>query len=1815
MKVVRGKLKSAEPAVFDGYRVDASFQVQLDATGEWLSGLKPNGDGDRDGVHDDASAEHAAVGRTRASKLLDPSKPTTRRIALSAEVAADGTFELELPFAKHKARAEFRAFSPTGYLVGRATLPAGAKAVEIDVALPPTLQLATAQATSASPPTFRGVLVSANGAPVAGLPLLILAREAGEGGDVPVGSTRTDASGWFRVPYPQGSWSSATVRVATTPPAIADVPLVDGAFPERATISVDLPDGALVEPAVEADAECSCEIEVPRLPDLQDLISSPEKFSIDLDAGQCVSFNVPNRTLEEFSFYALVRTSEPATHHFAPPPHRKAITPARATGSFTLALPLLGLGLPPGRQELTAQSPVDWDVYPTLHEAVTVATGHLLHYKQVWQADGYSLGDLVYSLPLAPCQKKRIAVVEWGRQTTGARAESTEAEERLEAMLGRDRDVTEIVSSALQESARGRSSTSTWGVGAGGGAAGSGNSGGWSLGAVIGISGGGGGAESSAWNEASRQLAASTLQQLRDRTQQAASLVRSQRSSVIQTVQEGESVRATTEVVANHNHCHAVTLQYFQVLRHLVVRQQLAEVRDCLFVPLLMSKFDIDKVRRWRDPLHAALLNRSHEAGFDALDRVATEWEDSNLPAQEYADEPMDHVDGELRLTIRIARPRDPNAREAEDPGAYLRVAWAFLGPLGVIFSAPQAHSQIQAAQDRDRYFREEFAPQIARAFVSKLRFKYVLDAGEQDVDLEATLVSDYVEGAPLYVRLRPRSGRPPLPRKDVRAINVYTNLQLPEHSQVVIRSAFMRYRTAHLEHALVREAVVDDDLFPSGSTLLFAPMDAEERRNPKRSDRRAARVLVEHLNDHVEYYHKCIWWSMDPDRRYMLLDGFIAPNGQSVASVVENRLMAIVGNSMVFPVAPGIDLDRPHVVNGAEQDGRLSPDERARRLFDHYRPQTPASPMRITVPTHGVHAEAVMGSCNSCERKEEDRFWRFGEAPCEMEPTPIADVTTESRRGEQQNLQPTPLPAPVVSIQNAPAAPDPSGLAAALQVIGTPNVFRDLSGLDQNQRNAIAAFQSSLQTALEFGREASKLTQQQAQLSANSANTQRNLENIRQARNQGLITNEQARSLTESELRSGTGNRPSASDLGEIRRAQRDGLITNSRASELADRRLTRMVDADPPSTPLADRPAMQSLIRRAEPAQGIEITEGADSIRVTARSIPSSRPSAGTAMGEGRPQPDDGAALPEVPSGAGLVPGPHLDDGSQLPDALDPALAARIDELGSVQPPLDRWIVTLERRLAPANQAAGQALLFSIVKLARRLFGRALQPERILEVARRLAGGHGLNVYGVADVPGAESPLLISILDYDAIETLRVQTGESYADTATADLDRVELYFFLQQALADAVDRWAAVSQHFPPRQLTRSNLTANAIRGLIVAPDSRRSFIATMMQMTGPEMAPFERLFRSHRTGAGERRDRELPNGVFAAIRPEQYALLILPVAGVQRQLSDRLAQQRAEQGRQLDASLLRRPQEVEVDDPVEFVAMTTRGDTTCEITLGGGPVHVRGGDVVLNAAGDRLFILEGHLGGVTFQNETTGRFYTQTAAGLQDELTTATFRRVGQLTAPIPAFTGDLIAAVKALFPEVGAPILAAHLLRYAGVLATNYRPLEQDVATLRVFAAWATDNRREILELIFEHKLRERNQAAALAHAQFQPNVHGYIRAALAAAGSILRWRLGIATIGDLVKTLLLAFAQAGWTTVQGITHPGATPLQDRLRDAMISRGVEQALANDFAGRYLRVDGNEITIEMPEEVLRIVGEFRQLDAALDDIRRVVSALTW
>jgi len=725
-----------------------------------------------------------------------------------------------------------------------------------------------------------------------------------------------------------------------------------------------------------------------------------------------------------------------------------------------------------GRLTLDNDNAVDWDKNPTIYEAVSISHGHLLNFKQEWFADGYSMGDLLYSLPLAPGQKKQIVVFDWDRKDSASNSQRLDYQESLYNSLSRDRDINEIANATVNEQMHGDSEASTWGVGGG--------AGGIIGGFVVGVAGGYGSASSSANQNASRDTTASSQQQVHDRTVQVASSIRSQRSTVIQTASQGERFEVSAESVANYNHCHAMTIQYFEVLRHFEITTRLANVRECLFIPLEYSPFDRKKALRWRNILSRNLITRNLRKGFDAIERISEEMESESkdyydkigFPEKNYAELELNYIEGELHIEFDLKRPRDLEDDIAE-------VNWlAYLPFLGDAKSFYDAH--LKNRQDKDEAFAKHAGPLLANVIVNHLRF-YAIRTGRSAIQLpvDATLLSEFRNKAKLNISLRMDGNfseeikRQAIDYIEIRLDASETRLKnlkdlLNEGLNVTIHSGSMRYRTELSNEYLFKNERIKNDLaIGSDDVRIYTPLSRAELRNPRNEDVEACNNLLHHLNENFEFYHRLIWMNMDRQRRFMLLDGITAPgraNGRSVASVVENRLIGIVGNCLVLPVSPGIQLD-PTLDKDID-------------LFQHYYAD-PLDPIRLSLPSKGVFAEAVMGKCNSCEKKDETRFWRWEESPIPDSPTTINPISTPVPQNVQPNLQAKDFAAPIINLQNAPSIPDPQGYGALAQLIGNPNLFRDVTGLAANQANAMGAMNSSLAAAQNFAGMAKELESQ----------------------------------------------------------------------------------------------------------------------------------------------------------------------------------------------------------------------------------------------------------------------------------------------------------------------------------------------------------------------------------------------------------------------------------------------------------------------------------------------------------------------------------------------------------------------------------------------------------------------------------------------------------------------------------------------------------------------------------------------------------------
>lgn len=894
----------------------------------------------------------------------------------------------------------------------------------------------------------------------------------------------------------------------------------------------------------------------PLLFDEQQVITNPGEFNDD--PGQnCSPFSNPQRILGERPFFTVLRVdqpeiggegsiviSRPRVLDLAPPLRasalqetfptrgeaspergvalgvesrltrtvrisatseaaRQAAEEARAVIDALVSRPVSSAWIrwvrsrPQQRTTVSPRNPIEWEGDPTIYQAGSVAGGHILEHRVQWRSNGYSLGDVAYTLTLAPRQTRRISKVSWRRQERAARREITTASDRVTQTTQSERDYSDAVQSSLSEWAKGGSSSSTTGVAGGIG---------FALGPVV-IGGGAahGRASSESWQNGGRRVAAAEQQSLRDAIRQFGESVRRMESTVVTELSQEEEVEGVSETVRNINYCHALTVLYHQILRHYRVDTAFAGVRECLFVPFSISPFDVNKALKWRDKLRQGMLARDLRWALDRLDEVANAWVDSDVPAGRRSSHPINYLTGSVYVKLSIERPRDRN--EEEEIEKY-REVWTALAPLMGTSVSAVISTMEKTNRDRDAYFQREIATGIATRWTNRL--KLVVGGAVLD-GADFTLASSYRFGGTVRVDFTvPVDGR--FNREDLQQVTVRSDDPLPVGSTADLVRARFHYYTEHFDNA-VEAAQTTNDLIasdtglpdPSGAVCRFG-LTAWERQDLRRVIEDAVDQLLVHLNANLVYYHKVIWWLMDRDELFMLLDGFIAPygrrlekgvwvedRGRSVASVVERDPLCIVGNSLVFRVGAGVFLGI---------DGHQSPSALHNYYFDgQFRPQ----PLRVSLPTEGLYAQAIMDPCEACEEHYGSTDWVLAQDEPELEA--LADQLG-TRRAAPEGTTPSAMPDTLINLQNAPAAPDPTGLAGILQAVTNGQAFRDMAGLAGTQANAMGALNQASALASSFGQMAVDF----AKSKQATADAKHKLSNIAKAKNDGLIDDSEAK-------------------------------------------------------------------------------------------------------------------------------------------------------------------------------------------------------------------------------------------------------------------------------------------------------------------------------------------------------------------------------------------------------------------------------------------------------------------------------------------------------------------------------------------------------------------------------------------------------------------------------------------------------------------------------------------------------------------------------
>lgn len=679
------------------------------------------------------------------------------------------------------------------------------------------------------------------------------------------------------------------------------------------------------------------------------------------------------------------------------------------------------------------------------------AIGALVTLSQSWYAKGITLGHMLHSLALAPGEATRIAVIDWSRRTRTSASESIEETEALDSASEHSRAISEVQNAVANEMQRGGSMSSGWAKSSSKGKAGGFSIGGGVAGAVSGVTGalgfGGGsssssqssetssGASSSSWSIGSRSVMAEMSQRVNDRTEQHSTSVRNRRASAVREVSQSEHEEVSTRVVANYNHMHALTVQYYEVVQVYRVLVDVHSVQRVVFLPFQLLDFSTDGagdlVARFRGQLLDAALN----------ERVASLLLD-------------DRGVVEIRSAIRVQLP--PIFSDVVLAGGAIAMARANTGagneppeptPPPPPPTPPGGGTPTPPGPATTGIIRRITSPGpvldtvvgdvelVAVSFDGVRVDRVRLDQAGVPADNttfavpNTTFQVDFPGGMPL---------------RNVTAIHV-SKIDADADSGTMT----LHYRTATRQLSLP----VPLDL-PAGTAMQKVAFLAADPSNRKDE-------LMAHLQANRAYYSQAVLANIDTATLVMLLSRFTW-NGKPLVDQVEPKPLAMTGNYLVLraPVedseASGIDgimwgeLLSDRSLNLAQRDDRLVP-----------------------IPTGGVFAEAVLGRSNSAEKLDITRFWNWQDSPIPLQPPEIAPVATGSR-GATDDLRAGQLGAPVLNVLNPTPLPEPAGLNAAMTALANGSMFRDMSGLAGTQALAQAASSGTLDAATEAGRLAS---------------------------------------------------------------------------------------------------------------------------------------------------------------------------------------------------------------------------------------------------------------------------------------------------------------------------------------------------------------------------------------------------------------------------------------------------------------------------------------------------------------------------------------------------------------------------------------------------------------------------------------------------------------------------------------------------------------------------------------------------------------------
>ena len=842
-------------------------------------------------------------------------------------------------------------------------------------------------------------------------------------------------------------------------------------------------------------------------------VGTPDNpISIKVGDGECAISFRHDLPIDRFPYSVLVRLVEPRTSILTDTLLFKNMD--EATWSLITFHNKAWGGMPGAQSHFSERVPVDQpisvdgfrdrivgDVDGTISDEETVpmagslGLGYMVHLCQQWASEGLSLGDLVYSLPLAPGEQQRVAVFEQRQTLSTVEMESLDYDEQQKARQTSDSSTQSVFDSAFAESVRGSSSFSThaesssWGVAGGIGAA---------IGPVlvgIGAGGGGGSSDSSGAShnsmDGSRNYTSTAASQAHSSVEREAAARRHAQRTGMRLATASDVEQVTTKVITNNNRIHALTIQYWEVLRHFAVTTGVQGVTLVCFVPLEVIRFlppgvsftlkenelatraqilyrygpvlkHVDILRRW--------VPFQYRQGLTVLEEFAAN--PRALPSFKSATEDI------IQITLR---------------GTFLPCEEVYvsvvtrrgtrLGPVrfsGAVPPLPDTVSNLSKAFKS----RSELLAELSNRRNAGTSADILFSA---NVTLPPSVNPDDIVGFELRRSFRTLHYQlAPSPSDSLPLIFGGGNLQYLSPFYPLISDRIrdeingVTMTPSELEQELggpliwdfsakipgpPDETYAQDQISPSDRFAL--PADgypiAARAVNPLLKFNQLLRIeaMVQHVVRNTITYSRAVWMSLTTEERAIMLEGFtigVPADGLTdpsqhvpLLNCIANQVLGFYGNAMIMPF--NIPAEVAVELNLAEEGRGNRPFTTAEvqnALTQFHRVGFAPPVSHIAMSTRGVLGEAVLGTCPSAEKIDLTRFWNWQDSPI-PQAADIAGTTLNKGStlvGATAPSTLTGLPS-IISNINAPPADANAALQALINAQNTKDL-PNITGMDQ---------------------------------------------------------------------------------------------------------------------------------------------------------------------------------------------------------------------------------------------------------------------------------------------------------------------------------------------------------------------------------------------------------------------------------------------------------------------------------------------------------------------------------------------------------------------------------------------------------------------------------------------------------------------------------------------------------------------------------------------------------------------------------------------